>query len=85
MPKSSCQDIKWIGCLTIIQSGYPACMHCCIVYFGTVEANCIRHPVSLSFTHSETRKRGGNNKETSLDKLASDTKISHTISIIPGG
>ena len=39
-----------------------------MVYFGTIEANCIimvRQPVSLLFPpHSETRKRGGNNKET---------------------
>ena len=28
-----------------------------------VEANCIRQPASLLFSHSGIRKRGGNNKE----------------------
>jgi len=41
-------------------------------FTAVVEANCIRQPVSLLFPHSGTRKRGGNNKETTSLQLASD-------------
>ena len=51
-----------------MHGGYPGCM----VYL-VLEANCLRQPVSSCFPRCGTRKRGGNNKETTSPRC----KVSH--------